>query len=484
MEPYFEHDGIVLYHGDVLDCLKELPDNSVHCVVTSPPYFALRSYLPKDHTDKAREIGSEPTPEDFISTMVAVFREVRRVLRDDGTCWINLGDSYAGSGKSTGKCELWPKQASNRGAFINSATPDFGVDGQLLNIPHRVAEALRQDGWVWRQTLAWCKKSPMPESCAGWRWVRHKVKVRDREYNRSEKIDAIPAGWNTAHQQDDGDGNFTATQKRIDWQDCPGCEKCLPNGGLILRRGSGRCTTAHEYIFMFTKGPRYFWDAAASQEPATSSSGGSRVGKDSFGSRGENGHGQSARRLTPEENAKIRGGTRNPRSFFLLSGEPTRDKHFATFPSELVRRLLSCSVSAVGVCSQCGAPRAPVIESKRIATRTVGDVKMKDGDPEGDRISYDHGRHIAITKTDGYRQTCKCAEHKPTGAVVCDPFSGLATTGQTARQLGHCYIGIDLNEVYLKISAKRIFKHPVWWKRLHNPKQPKIVPHASNLTLF
>ncbi|HUU93222.1 MAG TPA: DNA methyltransferase, partial [Phycisphaerae bacterium] len=85
---------VQLIRGDWLAVAPTLPERSVHCVVTSPPYFALRSYLPKDHPDKAKELGSEPTPEAFIATMVDVFREVRRVLRDDGVCLINLGDSY------------------------------------------------------------------------------------------------------------------------------------------------------------------------------------------------------------------------------------------------------------------------------------------------------------------------------------------------------------------------------------------------------
>ncbi|NLE27182.1 MAG: site-specific DNA-methyltransferase, partial [Clostridiaceae bacterium] len=140
--------NIQLYHGDCLDVLRNLPEQSVHTVVTSPPYFALRSYLPKDHPDKDKEIGSEPTPDAFIQKMVDVFREVRRVLRDDGVCWVNLGDSYnqynAGQTAMPGTPSGNTQHARQKRPKGLAATMPAG---NLLNIPHRVAEALRQDGW-------------------------------------------------------------------------------------------------------------------------------------------------------------------------------------------------------------------------------------------------------------------------------------------------------------------------------------------------
>jgi DNA modification methylase len=123
----------MIYTGDCREVLKTLPTESVHCVVTSPPYFGLRSYLPDGHPHKAREIGLEETPEAFVAALVEVFREVRRVLRGDGVCWLNLGDTMLPN-----KCEAM--------------------------IPHRVAMALMDDGWICRQTIIWSKLNPMPES--------------------------------------------------------------------------------------------------------------------------------------------------------------------------------------------------------------------------------------------------------------------------------------------------------------------------------
>lgn len=128
--------------GDTRTALRQLPANSVQCCVTSPPYWGLRRYLPEGHPLAAFEIGQEKTPQLFVKTMVKVFRQVWRVLRDDGTCFVNLGDSYAGGGNGGGG--LKPKD--------------------LAGIPWRVALALQADGWYLRQDIIWHKLNPMPES--------------------------------------------------------------------------------------------------------------------------------------------------------------------------------------------------------------------------------------------------------------------------------------------------------------------------------
>jgi DNA modification methylase len=146
-----------ILHGDCREVLKTLPDNSVHCCVTSPPYFGLRDY------GVAGQIGLEPTPDEYVAQLVAVFREVRRVLRDDGTCWLNLGDSYNGSGGIGGN----GKQHTNQGS-IDRPDNRAGWAGlkpkDLIGIPWRCAFALQADGWYLRQDIIWHKPAPMPES--------------------------------------------------------------------------------------------------------------------------------------------------------------------------------------------------------------------------------------------------------------------------------------------------------------------------------
>ena len=156
--------SVTIHVGDCREVLATLPDASVNCCVTSPPYFGLRDY---GHDG---QIGLEQTPEAFVAEMVAVFREVRRVLRDDGTLWLNLGDSYA---RNPAKGQHKPGQSGGKNAYVydngnGRASSTFLGDGlkekDLIGIPWMTAFALRADGWVLRQEIVWAKMNPMPES--------------------------------------------------------------------------------------------------------------------------------------------------------------------------------------------------------------------------------------------------------------------------------------------------------------------------------
>ena len=142
-----------LHLGDCLEVLRTLPEASVQCCVTSPPYYGLRDY---GHAD---QIGLEQSPEEYVAKLVAVFREVQRVLKDDGTLWLNLGDSYANGGRQSRDTD---DKLSQRGMNVR---PDDGAKPKdLLGIPWRVAFALQADGWYLRQDIIWAKPNPMPES--------------------------------------------------------------------------------------------------------------------------------------------------------------------------------------------------------------------------------------------------------------------------------------------------------------------------------
>ena len=157
-------DNLQILCGDSLEVLKTLPDQSVNCCVTSPPYYALRDY------GVSGQIGQEQTPEDYINNLVLLFREVRRVLRDDGTLWLNIGDSYNGSGKGAmgdGSAAGGGKQKTNKGTQIGNfkKTDVNGLKPKdLIGIPWMLAFALRADGWYLRQDIIWHKPNPMPES--------------------------------------------------------------------------------------------------------------------------------------------------------------------------------------------------------------------------------------------------------------------------------------------------------------------------------
>lgn len=152
----------MIYEGDCIESMRGLPDQSVHTCVTSPPYFGLRDY---GHDG---QIGLEPTPEEYVRKMVEVFREVRRVLRDDGTLWLNLGDSYARQGgKVSEQSRHWDGRERDPGAMHSTRHVD-NMPGfkpkDLIGIPWRVAFALQADGWYLRQDIIWHKPNPMPES--------------------------------------------------------------------------------------------------------------------------------------------------------------------------------------------------------------------------------------------------------------------------------------------------------------------------------
>lgn len=150
-----------IWQGDVLELAKRLSDNSIHCIVTSPPYWGLRDY------GIAGQLGLEPTPEEYIEKMVLIFRELRRALREDGTLWLNLGDSYNGYPGNGGRPQTidklqndkYVKRPSGYGLATIALKPK-----DLVGIPWRVALALQADGWYLRSDIIWSKPNPMPES--------------------------------------------------------------------------------------------------------------------------------------------------------------------------------------------------------------------------------------------------------------------------------------------------------------------------------
>ena len=252
---------ITVLVGDCLASLRTLPDQSVHTCVTSPPYFGLRDY------QVPGQIGLEDTPDAFVSRLVEVFREGRRVLRDDATLWLNLGDSY---GRNPAKGQHKPGQSGgkhaavyNRGKGRASATAlgDSVKEKDLIGIPWRVAFALQADGWYLRQDIIWHKPNPMPES------------VRDR------------------------------------------------------------CTKAHEYVFLLSKGPRYYFDSEAIKEPVAESSV-ARLAQPTLAQQA------GSARVPGKTNGNMKavgnGETRNRRSVWTVTTKPFKGAHFATFPPDLI----------------------------------------------------------------------------------------------------------------------------------------------------
>ena len=463
--------------GDCRETLKALAPGSVHACVTSPPYWQLRNY------GVAGALGNEPTIDEYLANQIAVFREVRRVLRDDGTCWVNLGDTYSGGGRGGNPAESeHRKQATNHGSLI-AACPETGLaDGNQFLIPHRFALAMQADGWVLRSTIVWAKGSPMPESISGCRWVRCRVKTGRNGRTKQSTSPAFQMVETSSHR---GSRGQSVAMEVARWSNCPGCDKCREHGGYILRRGSWRCTTAHEYIFQFAKQTPYFCDGDAVQEQAI-------FAQHKAGSR-QRGEFNGKCRAPGREAFRAITEVRNPRSVWTLSSEPFKERHFATFPSELPYRIIRAATSQAGCCPACGAQYAPVIHRERVPTRPGKEHKiwkLSGGDEVlGQRRStspnLDPQRHIVRTIVQDYWPTCDCRAGEPVPATVLDPYMGSGTTLQVASWLGRDSIGCELNPDYAALAEARIATKPrCLTRRAPKPPGPSIVPLEGQRKLF
>lgn len=281
-----------IYTGSALQVLRTLPEASIHCCVTSPPYYGLRDY---GHAD---QIGLEPSPEQFIAKLVAVFSEVRRILKPDGTIWVNIGDSYA-QGK-IGRDDTDAAGSERLSAFGHPgyANKDINITApvkqrklaaglkpkDLIGIPWMLAFALRADGWYLRQDIIWHKPNPMPES------------VTDR------------------------------------------------------------CTKSHEYIFLLSKSRDYYYDIEAMREPAAYGNNGSQF---HTGKTADHQLGRASKKrgeFTGKTNAipgreafRAVTETRNRRSVWSIATQPYTEAHFATFPEELPRLCISAGCPENGI---------------------------------------------------------------------------------------------------------------------------------------
>lgn len=335
--------SVQIINGDCLDVLRTLPDGSVNCCVTSPPYWGLRDYQTAtweggidgcDHADLSmmggqdvsskkqhtnigtqliqykskcmkcgavridRQIGLEKSPDEYVSRLVSVFDEVRRVLREDGTLWLNIGDSYAGNNSRAsngGRAGFGTK----REAIVNNLSGDL-KSKDLVGIPWMLAFALRAKGWYLRQDIIWAKPNPMPES------------VTDR------------------------------------------------------------CTKAHEYIFLLSKSARYYYDADAIKEPS--------IDQESYDGRRRRNAGKM-NSVDPinykfhgsiNDSGELRSGQtypiRNKRSVWTVATQPYSGAHFATFPPDLITP-----------CILAGCPENGTVLDPFGGSGTVGMVSERNG---------------------------------------------------------------------------------------------------------
>lgn len=465
--------AVNILQGDALTVLRTLPDNSVDCCVTSPPYFGLRDYGtaqwrggspecdhsrvgvspdPKNPRSTAangrgakssrlggthcprgcgaeridQQIGHEASPAEWVRVMVDVFREVRRVLAPWGTCWINVGDKYMSDGGFGHQGNANSCRAHRRHTQRNLATAApaevWLKPKDLCLLPARLAVALQDDGWWVRHRCIWWKASPMPES------------TKDRP------------------------------------------------------------TTDYEDVLMLTKSADYYFDSFAVMQATTGNA----------HSRGGGNKPRVGRRTGVKNNAtygpllREAVAKRNLRAVWPLTGAPFADEkclacgayydaretrqltrtpdwklicrcgasdkwltHFATFPPSLPDLCIRASTSERGNCAACGKPIERIVELPKI-----GELRPTDGAPAGvkneatARLGRGAGwrenapllgpRHL------GWRECCPEADGETRPAVVLDPFAGACTTLMVAERLGRAGLGIELNADYIAMAEERM----------------------------
>lgn len=443
--------------GDVRARITEIPDASVQCVVTSPPYFGLRDYgtatwdggdpacahkgTPKPRQDTSgttkrfsdtrgeqpgksasgrhvreqckcgarridAQVGLEESPFDYIAALVAIFEDVKRVLRDDGTLWLNLGDSYA----STSTYNAPRSSSGEFGRVESSRQPNAGIpkglkSKDLIGVPWRVAFALQDAGWYLRSGAPWVKRNVMPES------------IKDR----------------------------------------PG--------------------TAIEHVFLLTKHERYFYDPVAVMKPGAVPAG-TRAAK-----------GSNVRSELKDVNGRPPEyweytGTRNRRNSdwffeswqgllgdddgqplaFVVNTKPYNEAHFAVFPESLVAPCVLAGTSEHGQCPRCGAPWERVTE--RVDQGHDGSVYGEramaaaggalSGGTAKSTLGSSNGKLTGQSVSIGWEPTCACGAGDPVPQTVLDPFAGSGTTGAVAVRHRRHFVGCELKPEYAELARQRI----------------------------
>lgn len=428
-----------ILEGDVRERLRDLPAESVHCVMTSPPYYALRDYgtavweggdpdcehqgrekprndttgagtghgrfsgtrgtqAAKTYTEPVRgncpcgarridnQLGLEATPDDYVANMVEAFREVWRVLRPDGTVWLNMGDSYSAASTHAGRDKAGIHSHGEASAkALRGRDRRFHDDlkpKDLVGIPWMVAFALRADGWWLRTDIIWAKKNCLPES------------VQDRP------------------------------------------------------------TRSHEFIFLLTKSARYFYDAFAVREPEAM---------------------KPQRRITPREDnpdAKVHGqplhrrpeggtggGMRNQRDVWFIRTRPFPEAHFAVFPPELVEPCVKAGSSERGCCAECGAPITRIVEHSPMVVREgPGRAGLMGASTSATARTACTGTMLSppTSRTTGWQPSCECPTALVVPCTVLDPFAGSGTTLLVANRLGRNGVGVELSPEYAAMARRRL----------------------------
>lgn len=386
-----------------MEGLRSLPDASVHCCLTSPPYYALRNYgiPPQTWADGVTcVLGEEPTMQGFIVHLTEVFEEVKRVLHPSGTLWINMGDSYqhAGPQPSTGI-------HARNGVPLPSSfkrTKTFRSKKQLGMVPARMAIALQDKEWIVRQHIAWVKGCSFLSSFSG---------------------SVMPE----------------SIQDRPIW--------------------------AWESVYMLSKQDKYYYDKDGNLEPYAESTR-AEAGKAYKGQARKDYEAAGAQNPSDVKRRVLesvtQGGGRNLRNVWVIPKEPFSGGHFATWPSKLCSTIIGVGASRKGCCPSCLAPWERVTHKEEVPAHIQAQFEASrlfttqdTGRTDGYTARKPNYRRRILGE--GWRPTCTCEAGDPIPCTILDPFSGgSGRTAIQAHKLGADFIGIEVNPEYVAMATALI----------------------------
>ena len=409
-----------ILHGDVFEKLKEIPDESIDCIITSPPYWALRDY------QEDGQMGLEPDFRDYLKKLKTMMDECKRILKKTGTCWINIGDTYSGSGRG-------PEGGIRKGRKLMKESAEVGYvqiqRKSRYGIPARFYVQCIDDGWIARNDLIWYKSNSSPTSAKDRfanKWesvfffaknakyyfnldpVREKPKTESKPFNR--RVRDAKRGYGqamlTGGMSEEEDKKYDSRgEKKQD--NVPGAD------------GKPKATYAN-FNERWNKSQQEKW-MKHYDENGNCKGCGKHWTKHTVSDAAKEGIGGAVSRAENvtwcNENGK------NPGDVFFINPKPFPESHFATFPPELPTRILKCACPQE-VCRKCKLPRFPIIEE---------------------------GKVVGWTK-------CDCNAGWEPG-IVLDPFLGAGTTALAAEKLGLQWTGIELGEKYVTMSQKRLKKY-------------------------
>lgn len=422
-----------LYYGqNVVQTLSELPAGLVQVMCTSPPYWGLRDYgVDPQHWPEIEyrpmsgvpmvkieamdvAFGLEDDPAAYVGHMVAIFRELHRVMRDDGVVFLNIGDSYAGGGRNVGNAIENTSELQRSHLHSAAAGPGIIPEGvkrkDMVGIPWRVALALQADGWYLRSEIIWAKNSCMPEP------------VRDRCTRNHEHVFML-----TKHEKYFYDNDAVKEPLVSDY-----------SRDALSKVGDDTEVFGNNF------------DKAARHES-----------------------GEKTPSTRAERGALLDPGGRNKRTVWVVNPSGYQGAHFAVWPPKLVEPMVKAASSERGACPHCGAPWQRITERiGKPGTKAAREDAIKANQARGiaaegttaaiTNLSVQYGNGIRNSEgvryeTLGWEPTCKCENNDGSArSVVMDIFSGSGTTGMVALDLGRDYVGIDLNDTYLDLARHRI----------------------------